>query len=548
MPDLAESLQGKDLGYLRIIASLWGRELAGQEAQSAILQLKSILLDPAIVEWMLSSLPPEASLALDDLRLHTGRLPWAQFSRVYGEIREMGLARRDRERPHVNPSSAAEALWYRGLLARAFFDTSAGPEEFAYIPDDLLALFPPPSAASSAWMGRPASAAEYARIFLANNRILDHACTSLAAMRMGISPVEAFSSAMGEELTWDGMKGLLSASSLVDGAGKPLSEPVRQFLEAGRGEALALLFRSWRQSMQINELRWLPGLSFEGKWENDPRRARQAILGWLGDIAVGTWWSLGAFIAAIKQAHPDFQRPSGDYDSWFIRDKSGGAYLRGFEHWDEVDGRLVRYLINGPLYWLGVLDLACPEGDQPVSAFRLSKWSKALLGGDKPGGLPQEKEPLVVRSDARLSARRLFPRSIRYQLARFCEWEKETPEEYVYRINPASLGRARQQGLSVTQLVSILNRYAKAVPPSLVKALERWDKEGSEARLEKMAVLRVSSDEILQALRKSRASRYLGEPLGPAAIAVKPGAMDKVLAALAELGYLGEIRGEEGYD
>ncbi len=134
MTDLAESLQGKDLGHLRIIAGLWGRELAGQEAQSAILQLKSILLDPAIVEWMLSSLPPEASLALDDLRLHTGRLPWAQFSRVYGEIREMGPARRDRERPHENPSSAAEALWYSGLLARAFFDTSAGPEEFAYIP------------------------------------------------------------------------------------------------------------------------------------------------------------------------------------------------------------------------------------------------------------------------------------------------------------------------------------------------------------------------------------------------------------------------------
>jgi len=173
---------------------------------------------------------------------------------------------------------------------------------------------------------------------------------------------------------------------------------------------------------------------------------------------------------------------------------------------------------------------------------------KALLNGEAPRGLPQEKDPLTARSDARLSARRLFPRSIRYQLARFCEWEKETPGEYLYRISPASLGRARQQGLKVSQLVSILTRYAKAVPPSLIKALERWEQLGSEALLEKMVVLRVSSGEILQALRRSRASRYLGVPLGPASIEIKLGAMDKVLAALAELGYLGELRGEEEED
>jgi hypothetical protein len=53
------------------------------------------------------------------------------------------------------------------------------------------------------------------------------------------------------------------------------------------------------------------------------------------------------------------------------------------------------------------------------------------------------------------------------------------------------------------------------------------------------------SAEVLQALRKSRASRYLGEPIGPAAITIKSGASQKVLAALAELGYLGEIRGED---
>jgi hypothetical protein len=59
-----------------------------------------------------------------------------------------------------------------------------------------------------------------------------------------------------------------------------------------------------------------------------------------------------------------------------------------------------------------------------------------------------------------------------------------------------------------------------------------------------MVVLRVVSEDILVALRKSHASRFLGESLGPTAVAVNTGAIDKVMGALAELGYLGEIRGD----
>jgi hypothetical protein len=546
MPNLAESLQGKDLGHLTIIARMWGIELPEAEIQAAILYIKGALINIDAVDKVVSDLEPGVKTALDDMYQHSGRLPWAQFSRTYGEVREMGAAKRDRERPYENLTSPAEALWYRGLIARAFFDTPAGPVEFAYIPDDLLALLHGYVAPISPVLGRPASVSEYARRFPANDRILDHVCTCLADLRVGRDLPKAVISEVGEELSAGFVQALLSNAGLVDEQGHTLSEPVRQFLDARRGEAIFQLFRAWRQSERINELRELPELSFEGKWENDPLRARQALLGWISSSPAGTWWNLSSFIASIKQHMPDFQRPAGDYDSWFIKDKASGEYLRGFEHWDKVEGRLLRYLITGPLHIFGMIDLACPEDGPSLTSFRRSGWSEALLSGAAPKGLPLEKEPLAVRSDARISARRLTPRSVRYQLARFCDWDKETPEEYQYRISPASLLRARQQGLNVSQLVSLLNKSAKAVPPSLVKALERWDKQGSEVRMEKMLVLRVTSDEILQALRKSRVSRFLGEPLGPMTVAVKPGAMEKVLGALAELGYLAEIRGDPG--
>jgi hypothetical protein len=544
MPTLAESLQGRDLGHLRIVAELWGIKLDEQDTNAAILQLTRSLLKLPAFQEVISGFTVEIRTALEDLAQHSGRLPWAKFTRTYGEVREMGPAKRDRERPYKNPISVAENLWYRALLARAFFDTSKGPEEFAFIPDDLLVLMPEGSTANPPIMGRLASAAEHARVVLATDHLLDHACTMLAALRLGNGLPESWMMPIGEVLTSIFMKVILSAGGLLDESGMPQPEPVRIFLEAKRGDALFKLFQAWKQSTWLNELLLLPGLTFEGNWKNDPLRTRQFIFDNLGTVPAGKWWSLEAFISAIKQRNPDFQRPAGDYDSWFVREKSGGQFLRGFEFWDQVDGRLIRFLLTGPLYWLGVLDLASPDGIEEATAFRLSGWAKALLHEKQPEGFPLEEETLVVRSDLRISARRLVPRRVRYQVARFCEWDKETEDEYRYRITPLSLARARQQGLTVSQFLTLLNRHAKAVPPSLVKALERWDKQGSEFRLEKMLVLRVASEDILQALRKSRASRFLGEPLGPTTIAIKPGAVEKVLSVLAEAGYLGDVRGE----
>ncbi len=142
MTNLAESFQGRDLGHLHIIAELWGIEIEEQDTRGVLNQLVSMLSNTSRVENMVLNLTSAEKEALIDLIRHAGRLPWAQFSRVYGEVREMGVARRDREQPYKQPVSVAEALWYLGMIARAFFDTPTGPEEFAYIPDDLLAQIP----------------------------------------------------------------------------------------------------------------------------------------------------------------------------------------------------------------------------------------------------------------------------------------------------------------------------------------------------------------------------------------------------------------------
>jgi hypothetical protein len=534
MPTLSQSLQGHDLGHLRIIASQWGIDFDAPDTRVGLARLTAFLLDRARLAETVLDLPTEARLALDDLYHHEGRLPWPLFTRRYGVVREMGPGRRDRERPYGKSASPAEMLWYRALAARAFFDGPSGPEEYAYIPEDLLPLLPLPRDAAAAPLGRPATPAERAHITPASDQILDDAATLLSTLRLNLSPFPSLFCPAAFLLP------LLSSTGLLDASGFPLPEPTRAFLEAPRGEALALLARAWLRSETVNELRLLPGLVFEGEWQNDPLRARQAILDFLSTIPPGKWWCLPTFVADVRQRHPDFQRPAGDYDSWFIRPESGDRFLRGFDHWEQVDGALIRYLITGPLYWLGVVEIAAPAEGKEATAFQYSQWAGALLSGAAPDGLPSEEEKLKLGSGARLRVARLVPRAVRYQIARFCEREEEQQDAYRYRLTPTSLARARQQGLTVAHLLTLLRRHADAVPPTLVKALERWEQHGTEATVEQVTVLRLSSPELLQTLRASRAARFLGDPLGPTVVIVRPGAAEKVLAVLAEMGYLGE--------
>jgi hypothetical protein len=145
---------------------------------------------------------------------------------------------------------------------------------------------------------------------------------------------------------------------------------------------------------------------------------------------------------------------------------------------------------------------------------------------------------------------------VRYQLARFCEWDEglDTPsasasgcstnkEEYTYRVTAQSLKHANEQGLKAEQLLALLVKYTnEKVPPALVKALKRWDAGGIEARVENLRLLRVNRPEVMEEIRKSKAGKYLGEVLSPTAVIVNSGAIQKIMAELAELGLLADVK------
>jgi len=541
LPDLLHALHGRDLGYLRMAAGLWGIELEAANVRAALPQLTLAMLNPELANEIVGTLPAAAQDALAALSEAGGLIPWSQFIRTYGEVRSMGAAKRDRERPDLNPRTPAEMLWYYGLIGAAFLDMLPEPQQFAFIPADLLSLLEIPQQRTSQAFGRGASPGETEQIFPASDRVLDHACTLLAALRLGL-PLGQILTA-GWDIPLENLQALLFAAGLLDANQLPLPEPVRRFLEAPRRQALQQLASAWLHSPVYNELRLLPGLTFEGDWSNDALQARQAIMEHLSRLPQDSWWSLAAFISALRERDPDFQRPAGDYDSWFIRRSGSDQFLRGFTTWDEVDGEVVRSMIRGPLHWLGFYDLAAPEKDEATSAFRPSTWAADLWMEQPPSSLPVEDGQITVYSSGRLDVPRTLPRAVRYQLARFTAWDGENEAGYQYHFTPQALERARQQGLKATHLLGLLKKHNHGpLPPTLVTALERWEQHGTEAHLEKVLMLRVTRPEILAELRKVRASRFLGEELSPTVVLLRPGGAEAILQALAELGYLGESR------
>ncbi len=375
-------------------------------------------------------------------------------------------------------------------------------------------------------MGRAASPGERGQDIPANDSILDEATTLLAALRLGIGLPET-------KIPVNILQAFLQSANLIKDL-TPQPEPVKAFLESSRADALALLQNSWIESETFNELHLIPGIVCEGEWKNQPQETREFLLNLVDAIPEGKWWSLNAFLRDIKQKYADFQRPAGDYDSWFIKRESDGQYLRGFSSWDQVDGALIKFFITNILHWLGQVDLCFVEGVTEPTSFRVTSFESHITS--------KEDKKINISSQGWISVPRLAPRVVRYQVSRFCEWQEPKDELYRYRISTNSLTKAKEQGLKVEHLLALLTKHSEVgIPPSLIKALKRWEINGTEARIQTQVILKVSRPEVLEEMRKSRAAKFLGEVLSPTTVIVKSGAIPKVVEALTELGLLAEV-------
>jgi hypothetical protein len=559
MPLLLQCLLDTYLVRLRAIARFWEIELVARRQREVAIELAEAMVNPETLARTWGALPLDQRQALRALLASGGRMPQRVFTREWGEIRAMGPGRMDREQPWGEPVSPAEGLWYTGFVFSTFEQGPDGAYEAIVVPPELRAQLPLGDAE------RPTTTlvtTSLPPVVTSNHdHLLDDACTLLGYVqneRPRLRPDHRWPEAHRHRLRRrlhardSEYFALLSHLALrigwlfkdESGRLRLRAEAVTAWLESAPFQQLRAVAEAWRDDPTWNDLFHIPSLQPEdtGAWRNDPVLARKAVLRHLEVCRPGTWYGIEALVNAIKHVDADFQRPDGDYDSWYIRDKETGGYLSGFESWDAVEGRLIRHLIRTPLAWFGLVDLGRDEGQQSPTAFRLTRSGAAFLGVGEPPST-SELPSARLRSGFRIAvpAARRYER---FQLARVADW-LQSGAPFVYRLTPSSLRRARAQGISIIRVLEFLGDLIDApVPRSVEAALTRWAARGAEARLARAVILRIPSEDLMnQVVSSPTLSRLIRERIGPAAVIVHEQDWEQVIGALGELGLLPEVDG-----
>ncbi|MBC8100859.1 MAG: hypothetical protein H7Y11_15575, partial [Armatimonadetes bacterium] len=143
MRNLQTMLRDADAALLPILAKRWGVAAGKASSEDVIAGLLTAMLDPARAEKVYDALNDEQRGALQTLNGFKNRaMPAMMFERMFGEVRLMGAGKLEREKPHENPTSLAEALYYRGLVGKANDKVGGGIGPVFYIPDDLAQALP----------------------------------------------------------------------------------------------------------------------------------------------------------------------------------------------------------------------------------------------------------------------------------------------------------------------------------------------------------------------------------------------------------------------
>jgi hypothetical protein len=339
---------------------------------------------------------------------------------------------------------------------------------------------------------------------------------------------------------------LARSAELVGVQGKSVvlsRESVRQWLKKPRAEQLEALQQTWLKDASWNDLCHVPGLRCEETgWRNDPLLARREVLGLLRRCTLDTWMSISGFVDAVRDRVPDYARPDGDFESWYIRDARSGEYLAGFEHWDQVEGALLNYMLSGPLHWLGALSLGYKEGWEKPSAFRITLWGAAFLGFGPSSVEDLPFEPATVSPDCMVTLLREAPLSDRFQLARIADWQS-SGAEYVYRLTPASVGRSLSAGITVERIERFLKRISDDhMPAATILRLRGWAERYGCVRLRRVVILEARTPQVMADLRAhDRIRGYLRQAVSPTTALVRESDWDLLMHELYQAGYLPEI-------
>ncbi|MEO7020852.1 MAG: helicase-associated domain-containing protein [Ktedonobacteraceae bacterium] len=249
-----------------------------------------------------------------------------------------------------------------------------------------------------------------------------------------------------------------------------------------------------------------------GELEQENNEARQELLALLVQVPLGQWVNFASFARFVYRLHPTFlQRRQRLFPSphWWVEQQEGRPlHPTQLPDWLRAEGRYLAYLIQGPLHWWGVCDLAL-SSDGQLLAFRLAPLASLLFQGIPPD-MPEEEIsaalPALTVSEA---GDVLIPcQTVNWPLVAcvedFAESVGVQHEQLSYRLTPRSLGEALSRGHNPRDLLALLARFCTAnetYSRQLLESLERRVAQYGRVRLyTDVSLLQTADASVMQQL------------------------------------------------
>jgi hypothetical protein len=526
---LREALEETATGALRRMASVHGLLYDDGTTRAELIErLAERLRDPAYLQEQLDGLTADEGAALRDARASGG------------EQRGFLL---DRDHP-----GAAEALIDRGLLFRLF--AAAGPlrGELFTVPDELLALLPVPPALEAPPTGEPPPASVERR---ASDPAFSLFCIASALRRRADSlehEVRAWSEEPGGwdwDARWEFLRHLALSAGLhvhqADGAlvpgptlGRLLDDPPAL---ASRLLRTYLRDRAWSELTQAG----IP----DGDELADSAQLRRALVEVVQTLPEGAWTSFDAFSAWAQRTRPSVVREQLN---------ARGIVLLESQDWASFEHRLLRYVLLGPLYWLGVVGLSADGRHISRRATLRSRAGAAPAPG--PAGQSVASTPGASKADRSVGqSEACFWEGVaelvapaRADLGTLLEAERylvlhERGRPSRYHLVQAHVAAALGSGGSIADGRRLLLKLTRGALPEIVEErLTAWEQRFGALSVRPAVLLEArSAAELDDAIADERVRPFMRTRLGTTVVEVPAAQALELAAALRDGGHLPRV-------
>ena len=271
---------------------------------------------------------------------------------------------------------------------------------------------------------------------------------------------------------------------------------------------------------------------------------RETVYRYLYLLTEGTWVSLDSFLHIIYDISPDLFHEMSESGVWWIEStKSKKQFGTDFDDWRQGFGRFVTAVLEGPMYWLGMVDLGY-EGEQlkairltPVGSYLIGRRDNFTTGGVK----DQARDTVRLGEGMTISVvPSTAPARLHELLHRIGKLEEITPNYFTYRITAEGVISEMERGSRPEKLVATLQKLCGVeLPASWKKQMHTWVQNYGKLHLyEDISLIEMADEYALHELKiNTSLSKHIVHQFSPRLVAVHTEAIDTLIQEMEKKGY-----------